>query len=179
MAVNKIIVKDDTLNSLKFHKTIYKISTYDEVISELIRANDSKEKIEKISREDLLYHLSNSSKKLLSRIEALHTRIGYFEKDYFLKIYDIYDAVDERKIKKDQQRNADNSAIEKYKNENEKLKKQLELQIESHAGIEEINANLNKKINLLNSKIVKKSGIFANGFEMNLSEEEYNEIFKN
>ncbi|MCB4235131.1 hypothetical protein LDL59_08580 [Kaistella anthropi] len=100
MAVNKIIVKDDTLNSLKFHKTIYKISTYDEVISELIRANDSKEKIEKISREDLLYHLTNSSKKLLSRIEALHTRIGYFEKDYFLKIDDIYDAVDERKIKK-------------------------------------------------------------------------------
>lgn len=179
MAVNKIIVKDDTLNSLKFHKTIYKISTYDEVISELIRANDSKEKIEKISREDLLYHLTTSSKKLLGRIEALHTRIGYFEKDYFLKIDDIFDAVEARKTKKNQQNNIDNSVAEEFKNENEKLKKQLELLNESHTEIEKINADLHKKFNFLNSKIEKKSGIFANGYEMNLSEEEYNQTFKN
>lgn len=93
MSNTKIIkVKIDTLNALQGLKINYNITSYDEVISELIRMSYSKEQIERNTNDDLMFNLKNGDKKILNRIEALHTRIGYFEKDYFLKIDDIFDA---------------------------------------------------------------------------------------
>lgn len=179
MSNTKIIkVKIDTLNALQGLKVNYKITSYDEVISELIRMSYSKEQIERNTIDDLMFNLKNGDKKILNRIEALHTRIGYFEKDYFLKIDDIFDAVEERKNNSGEKK--ETKKIEEKSNviDEKKYRKQIEDLELSHQELEQINAEINRKINLINSKIVKKTGVFASGYEMNLSEEEYNNIFK-
>ncbi len=177
MAVKKIIVKDDTLDSLKTLKNTYKISTYDELISELIRASYSSEKIEKISNEELLNDFRIYGKKMLQRIESLHTRVGYFEKDYFLKINDIFDALEAKAQNSKLTHAAVADTSQQLENENIKLKKELDTLRQCLDEIENNNTTLNRKINTLKLKINKKTGIFTTGFEMHLSDEEYQNIF--
>ena len=183
MDILKIIkVKIDTLEILKTLKITYKISTYDEVISELIKLSYSKGNIEKISNEDLLFNINKNDKKNLTRLEALHTRIGYFEKDYFLKINDISDKLDALNIAKNQNINIEKT-VEKVESSvvssDEKFLRNKILELEnSHQEIEESNEVLFRKINLIKSKIIKKTGVFSSGYDATLTEEEYDSIFK-
>lgn len=182
MADSKIIVKKETLEALKNLKGTYKISSYDEVVSELIKASYSKGNIENISNEDLLFNMNKNDKKSLTRLEVLHTRIGYFEKDYFLKINDISDKLDALNIAKNQNikiektvEKVDSSVI----SSDEKFLRNKILELEnSHQEIEESNEILFRKINLIKSKIIKKTGVFSSGYDATLTEEEYDSIFK-
>lgn len=177
MSNTKIIkVKIDTLNALQGLKVNYNITSYDEVISELIRMSYSKEQIERNTNDDLMFNLKNGDKKILNRIEALHIRIGYFEKDYFLKIDDIFDAVEE--IKNNNGKKKEPKMIEEKGNaiDEKKYRKQIEDLELSHQELEQINGEINRKLNLINSKIEKKTGVFASGYEINLTEEEYRKI---
>lgn len=175
--LTSIKVDSGIVNKLKVLKLSFGYTTYNDVLNELIAISYTKAKVEKISNEDIII----SQKNILKRLEALHTRIGYFEKDHLLKIHDIFDAVDgaEKFTKKpteiysDVQRNEtviDSSMEIKYK-------KQIKDLEDSHSQIEEINRKMNAKVNLLEEKFVKKSGVFSQGYECNLSEQEYNEIF--
>lgn len=179
MSNTKIIkVKIDTLNALQGLKVNYKITSYDEVISELIRMSYSKEQIERNTNDDLMFNLKNGDKKILNRIEALHTRIGYFEKDYFLKIDDISDKIDDISIDKKSIKPIDKNEKNIDTSDEKKYRKQIEDLEISHQEIEKINEKLYKKLNLLNSKFIKKTGVFASGYELNLTTEEYQKIFE-
>lgn len=173
-----IKVKKDTLESLKVLKVSFDISSYDELISELIRLSHSKERFEKFSIDDIILSQKKIEKNILRRVESLHTRIGYYEKDYFLKIGDISDKIDDISIDKKSikpidknEKNIDTSDEKKYRKQSE------DLEI-SHQEIEKINEKLYKKLNLLNSKFIKKTGVFASGYELNLTTEEYQKIFE-
>lgn len=176
-----IRVKNDTLDSLKRFKVIYRATSYDEVICQLVTAANSKQPIEGINNEDLAQELARGFKKALQRVEALHTRIGYFEKDYFLKIGEIYDAIEKRdsiKVAEKTKSTEPEHISEKPKDIAEiKLRKQLEELEESHLEMEQINQGLNKKLNAIRNKIVKKTGVFASGYELSLTDEEYNLLF--
>ena len=179
MSNTKIIkVKIDTLNALQGLKVNYKISSYDEVISELIRMSYSKEQIERNTIDDLMFNMRNGDKKILSRIEALHTRIGYFEKDYFLKIGDISDKIDDISIDKKSIQPIDKNEKNIDTSDEKKYRKQIEDLEISHQEIEKVNEKLYKKLNLLNSKFIKKNGVFGSGYELNLTPEEYQKIFE-
>ena len=173
-----IKVKTDTLEALKSLKVTYKIFTYDEVISELIKLSYSKANLENISNEDLLFNINKNDKVNLKRLEALHTRFGYYEKDYFLKINDISDKLDALNIAKNQNIKIEKN-VEKVESSDEKNLRIKILELEnSHQEIEESNEQLYKKINLLKSKIIKKTGVFSSGYDASLTEEEYDSIFK-
>lgn len=179
--MTQLQIRKDVINNLKGLKITLGLTTYNDVIEELIRLSYLKENTKGISNKDLLETLGKGQKHLTKRLEALHTRIGYYEKDYFLKIQDIYDAVDNIKL-------SSNEVSKKEKNENvisigsnlvdEKIyKKQIEDLKESHSEIENVNQKLNHKVNLLENKFVKKSGVFAQGYECILTDEEYLKIF--
>ena len=175
--LTSIKVDSGIVKKLKVLKLSFGYTTYNDVLNELIAISYTKAEVEKISNEDIIV----SQKNILKRLEALHTRIGYYEKDYFLKIQDIYDSVDNIKL-------PSNEVSKKEKNENvisigsnlvdEKIyKKQIEDLKESHSEIENVNQKLNYKVNLLENKFVKKSGVFAQGYECILTDEEYLKIF--
>ena len=84
--IGQIKIKNSLIDSLKGFKVTLGRTSYNDVISELIRLAYSKEKMEGITNEELLENHNKAQKHLAKRLEALHTRIGYYEKDYFLKI---------------------------------------------------------------------------------------------
>lgn len=172
--LTSIKIDSGIVNKLKVLKLSFGYTTYNDVLNELIAISYTKAEVEKISNEDIIV----SQKNILKRLEALHTRIGYFEKDYFLKIDDIFDAVEEMKNNNGEKKEP--KKIEEKSNaiDEKKYRKQIEDLELSHQELEQINGEINRKINLINSKIVKKTGVFASGYEMNLSEEDYNNIFK-
>lgn len=179
MEKTQIQINRTTLYSLKHLKGTLNISTYDEVIEALVRQFYSGEKVEKISNENLLSTIEKNDRKSLKRIESLHTRIGYFEKDYFLKIQDIFDVIYEiqtdRKTKSNISKNDDKNSSSfdepSYRRKIEDLEK-------SHEELESINEELFKKINLIRNNISKKTGVFSSGYEASFSEEEFKFICK-
>ena len=177
MAVKKIIVKNETLESLKFLKVSRKISTFDDVITELIQSSYSKGNIEKISNEDLLFNMNKNDKKSLTRLEALHTRIGYFEKDYFLKINDISDKLDALEYFKKNALKPEKNVSNIVSSDDKILRNKISELENSHQEIEGVNEELCRKINFLKSKIVKKSGVFSSGYDAAFTDDEYNSIF--
>lgn len=179
MEKTQIQVKSETLESLKILKRSLNISTYDEVIEALVRQSYSGEKSEKISNEELLNVVEKNDRKSLKRIEALHTRIGYFEKDYFLKIDHIYDEVSKRSAQNVSVPSV--SSIEEKKNvlfDENSYRQKIEDLEQSHEELENVNEKLFKKINLIKNNISKKTGVFASGYDLGLSEEEFNFFMK-
>lgn len=176
-----IQIKKEIINNLKGLKISLGVKTYNDVLEELIRLSYVKENTGGISNKDLLENLGKGQKALTRRLEALHTRIGYFEKDYFLKIIDIVDAVEKANVDKkhgiDHSKIPDSTVEKTTASADLQLRKQFEDLEESHLEMENINERLNKKINTLRNKIVKKSGVFASGYELSLTDEEYNLLF--
>lgn len=170
--LTSIKIDSGIVNKLKVLKLSFGYTTYNDVLNELIAISYTKAEVEKISNEDIIV----SQKNILKRLEALHTRIGYYEKDYFLKIQDIFDAVEEMKNNNGEKKQP--KKIEEKSNaiDEKKYRKQIEDLELSHQELEQINGEINRKINLINSKIVKKTGVFASGYEINLTEEEYRKI---
>ena len=176
--IAQIKLKKSVVDNLKVCKSVMGCPTYSDVIAELIRLANSKENIEKVSNQEIVYIINKFDKKIASRVEALHTRIGYFEKDYFLKIPEIFDSVDAKTLRTKFVNEPKESDKSIDKNEEALYRQKIENLQKSHLELENFNEDLNRKVNLIKSKLFKKSGVFASGYEITLSEEEYNSIFK-
>ena len=91
---------------------------------------------------------------------------------------DISDKIDDISINKKSIKPIDKNEKNIDTSDEKKYRKQIEYLEISHQEIEKINEKLYKKLNLLNSKFIKKTGVFASGYELNLTTEEYQKIFE-
>lgn len=182
MGVKSMIrIDKGTLGLLQKLKVQKDLVSYDDVINEILLKYYMNHEPEKVSNEDVLLSVVKNDKQILKRIEALHDRIGYYEKVYFTKIIDIADDIeaiishkkDEESTKYEDQ---NTSEILQNKTYLELQKKHKELEI-SFEDLRIKNKNTNSKLRTIKNKISKKSGVFKSGFDLNLTEEEYNSIF--
>lgn len=181
MAKNRIYVELSTFENLKDMKVKMNKVSFDDVIKELIRLTHARETVEKISNSDLLLDGKKNYNQMLKRLEALHDRFGYYEKNYFTKIVDIADDIAdgvlpnriEEIVEKNDKNEVNNLNVG---DESNLLKRYNELE-SIYEELRMTSKNNTTKIRTLKNKISKKSGVFASGYDLNLSEEEYNSIF--
>ena len=160
MQDKRILLKPVTLEALKILKSKYATSSYDVLISQLIENSMSSEKLEKMTHTVLLDEIKKLLDRNLKRIEATHKRLGFYEKDYFLKISDI---------------NSEISKLDfKILNEKNDIKP-----IEEKPSIADDNNYKNlQKLNLLKSKSIKTDDVFTATYNITLSEADYLKIFE-
>ena len=175
-----IRIEKSTLGLLQKLKVQKDLVSYDDVINDILLKYYMNHEPEKVSNEDVLLSVVKNDKQILKRIEALHDRIGYYEKVYFTKIVDIADDIEESILnKKDEEstKYEDQNANEILQNKNylELQKKYKELEID-YEELQIKNKNTKNKITTLKGKVDKKN-IFGSGYNLNWTEEEYNSFF--
>ena len=160
MQDKRILLKPATLEALKILKSKYAVTSYDVLISQLIENSMSTEKMEKMTHTILFDELKKLLDRNLKRIEASHTRLGFFEKNYFLNINDLASEISKINI------DSSNSKTEQKISENE-------------TNIIDENSYKNlQKLNLLKSKAIKTDDVFNTTYIINLNEADYNKIFE-
>ena len=176
-----IRINKSTLELLQILKIQKNKISYDDVLNEVLLKYNMHQEPEKISNKDLLISTVKSDKQILKRLEALHDRFGYYEKVYFTKIVDIADDIEAIILQKEDEENVkkevkiDNNSLQSKELLNLK-KRHIELETD-HEKLQKISVNSINKIKKLKSKVSKKTSLFASGYDLNLTEEEYNSIF--
>lgn len=169
MASSKIIVKNSTLEILKLLKQKHEFLTYDLAINYLYENYNSSNKIDKLSNSKLLDEFKKLADRNLKRIEATHTRLGAFEKNYFYTISDIYNDLDKAIVNSEKQNNEELKPSKIANNNSSEL--------EQTQKTDEDN-KLAYKLNFLKSKVVEKDDVFVKNYVINLSESDYKKIFE-
>lgn len=176
-----IFLEVETIKQLKQLKSTYKVSSYESLMKILLEKTTKNEYFENISHQEIDQNVKESYKYTIKRIEALHTRIGFYEKEYFQKIDDISKNISSNhlEISERLKLNTNHKDLEKpvEKNTDKSLERDLKLVEESHEILEKMNEEYSRKLSLLKSKIQKKSGVFTTGYELNLTEEEFKNLF--
>lgn len=181
----KIVVSELTHINLTNLKKIYKITTMDRLINELIsyRNNDSKKF--GFDNDSLKKDMVDLKGKLDARIDGVYKRLGKYNDLYFGKIIDVNDKMDDllkllnrsdsnlkveskSEIESDEKKEITNDS--KLQNEYQKLES-------SHRTLEMENEKLQEKINLLQSKFQTNKNPFSSKFEASLSKDEFDNIF--
>ncbi|UOE39678.1 hypothetical protein [Chryseobacterium oryzae] len=181
----KIVVGELTHINLTNLKKIYKITSMDRLINELISYKNNDSKKFGFDNDSLKKDMVEFRGKLDSRIDGVYKRLGKYNDLYFGKIIDLNDKMDdlfsllnksnvgqeiEVKQKDEASEISTNSVNEKLKNDFENLSK-------SHTILEEENEKLQRTINLLQSKFQANKNPFSSKFEASLSKDEFDNIF--
>lgn len=160
MQDKRILLKPATLEALKILKSKYATSSYDVLISQLIENSMSSEKLEKMTHTVLFDEIKKLLDRNLKRIEATHKRLGFYEKDYFLKINDINSEISKLDFKILNEKN-DEKSIEEKPN-----------------IVDDSNYKNLQKLNLLKSKAIKTDDVFVVTYTITLNESDYIKIFE-
>ncbi|AZB32128.1 hypothetical protein [Chryseobacterium balustinum] len=181
----KIVVSEMTHINLTNLKKIYKITSMDRLINELIsyRNNDSKKF--GFDNDSLKKDMVDFKGKLDARIDGVYKRLGKYNDLYFGKIIDVNDKMDElfkllHKPEKVIETKIISDVETKQKTENIvdlKLQKDFEKLTASHEILELENEKLQQRINLLQSKFQSNKNPFSSKFEASLSKGEFDNIF--
>lgn len=183
--LKKIVVSEMTHINLTNLKKIYKITSMDRLINELIsyRNNDSKKF--GFDNDSLKKDMVDFKGRLDSRIDGVYKRLGKYNDLYFGKIIDVNDKMDELfKLMSKQEKEviikpvAGEESIEKSENiADGKIQKEYEKLTSSHQTLELENEKLQERINLLQSKFQSNKNPFSSKFEASLSKDEFDNIF--
>lgn len=181
----KIVVGELTHINLTNLKKIYKITSMDRLINELISYKNNDSKKFGFDNDSLKKDMVEFRGKLDSRIDGVYKRLGKYNDLYFGKIIDLNDKMDdlfsllnksnvgqeiEVKQKDEASEISTNSVNKKLKNDFENLSK-------SHTILEGENEKLQQTINLLQSKFQANKNPFSSKFEASLSKDEFDNIF--
>ncbi|MCD1119121.1 hypothetical protein [Chryseobacterium turcicum] len=181
----KIVVGELTHINLTNLKKIYKITSMDRLINELINYKNNDSKKFGFDNDSLKKDMVEFRGKLDSRIDGVYKRLGKYNDLYFGKIIDLNDKMDdlfsllkkanvgqeiEVKQKDEAPEISSNPADEKLKNDFASLSK-------SHTILEKENEKLQQTINLLQSKFQANKNPFSSKFEASLSKDEFDNIF--
>ena len=176
-----IFLEIETIKLLKQLKSTHKVPSYEALMKILLDKTTKNEYFEDISHQEIDQNVKDSHRSTLKRIEALHTRIGFYEKEYFQKIDDISKNISSNHLEISQKLNLNGKPVPSEKtvekSSDKSLERDLKLVEESHEILEKMNEEFSRKLSLLKSKIQKKSGVFANGYELNLTEVEFKNLF--
>lgn len=176
-----IKIKMNTLELLQILKVRTGKVSYDDVLNEIMLKYEMNVKAEKLSNEDLQLFINSNYKQMLKRLEALHDRFGYYEKNYFTKIIDIADDIADGVLPnriEEVVKSEVISANDKVGIEDESILQKRYSELESaYEELRMTSKNNTGKIRTLKSKISKKGGVFSSGYDLNLTEEEYKSIF--
>lgn len=178
-------VSQKNAENLKVLKNNLNLSSYDDVIDFLIETNfkgNSELNYFTEIKKTLEAGLSYNEK----RTEAVHKRLGHFDKFYFTKILDTHHLLKEFLSMNLKEKNFNSelskesiSAVEKSTDyDNSKFEKEIKEVWESHQEIEEINQKLISQINILKSKFKFESGAFSKNYKAVLTVQEFKEIFE-
>lgn len=162
MQEKRIILKETTLECLRILKREYRVTSYDTLVFQLIEMSKNGRFVKDISNNEMLLEIIKKVNHNLKRIESIHTRIGFYEKEYFLKIKDVAEEFSEIKLKQQ-------TEIYSRKKNNENLS----------GNTENYNSENFRKLNLLKSKCIKTDDVFATNYSINLTEDDYKKIFEN
>lgn len=183
--LKKIVVSEMTHINLTNLKKIYKITSMDRLINELIsyRNNDSKKF--GFDNDSLKKDMVDFKGKLDARIDGVYKRLGKYNDLYFGKIIDVNDKMDElfrlmNKPEKEGVNNEISNVESKQTIENivdSKLQKDFEKLTSSHEILELENEKLQQRINLLQSKFQANKNPFSSKFEASLNKDEFDNIF--
>lgn len=183
--IKKIVVGELTHINLTNLKKIYKITSMDRLINELISYKNNDSKKFGFDNDSLKKDMVEFRGKLDSRIDGVYKRLGKYNDLYFGKIIDLNDKMDnlfsllnnsnvkhesEVKPQDEAPEITTNAADEKLKNDFERLSK-------SHTILEKENEKLQQTINLLESKFQANKNPFSSKFEASLSKDEFDNIF--
>lgn len=181
----KIVVSELTHINLTNLKKIYKITTMDRLINELIsyRNNDSKKF--GFDNDTLKKDMVDFKGKLDARIDGVYKRLGKYNDLYFGKIIDVNDKMDdllkllnrsENNLKTESKSVVESDEKKEITNDS-KLQNEYQKLESSHSTLEMENEKLQEKINLLQSKFQTNKNPFSSKFEASLSKDEFDNIF--
>jgi chromosome segregation ATPase len=171
-------LKIETIKFLKTIKVTNRYKTYDDLILSAVKILSNSEITGEKSKADIL--LKNDY-DLSKRQEQFFKRLGALETKYFKNILNISESLKELNFKNSKGK----EDLEVYKKELNKLMNENSELIKNNkyneSQINHLDSLVDKKQNIISAlqkKIVKSSGVFSSGYEMKLSEAEYNEIFE-
>jgi len=181
----KIVVGELTHINLTNLKKIYKITSMDRLINELISYKNNDSKKFGFDNDSLKKDMIEFRGKLDSRIDGVYKRLGKYNDLYFGKIIDLNDKMDElfsllnkSNVKQESEVKSKDEAPQISTNLiDEKLKNDFQNLSKSHSILEEENEKLQQKINLLQSKFQTNKNPFSSKFEASLSKDEFDNIF--
>lgn len=181
----KIVVGELTHINLTNLKKIYKITSMDRLINELISYKNNDSKKFGFDNDSLKKDMVEFRGKLDSRIDGVYKRLGKYNDLYFGKIIDLNDKMDElflllnkSNVKQESEVKSKDEAPEISTNLiDEKLKNDFQNLSKSHNILEEENEKLQQKINLLQSKFQTNKNPFSSKFDASLSKDEFDNIF--
>lgn len=181
----KIVVSELTHINLSNLKKIYKITSMDRLINELINYKNNDSKKFGFDNDDLKKDLIDVRGKLDARLDGIYKRLGKYNELYFGRILEMNDKVDDllkMLEKKDSNENSKNAKSNKIPNvvistEKETPGKDEKL-IESHRILEKENEKLQEKLNLLQSKFQSNKNPFSSKFEAVITKDEFDKIFE-
>lgn len=181
----KIVVRELTHINLTNLKKVYKITSMDRLINELISYKNNDSKKFGFDNDTLKKDIVEFRGKLDSRIDGVYKRLGKYNDLYFGKIIDMNDKMDDlfSLLNKTQHKEevSTKSKIEAPEISDQKLDGKLQNDFEklknSHTILEEENEKLQEKINFLQSKFQANKNPFSSKFDASLSKEEFDNIF--
>lgn len=181
----KIVIGELTHINLTNLKKIYKITSMDRLINELISYKNNDSKKFGFDNDSLKKDMVEFRGKLDSRIDGVYKRLGKYNDLYFGKIIDLNDKMDElfsllnkSNVKQESEVKQKNETPEISTNLiDEKLKNDFQNLSKSHSILEEENEKLQQKINLLQSKFQANKNPFSSKFDASLSKDEFDNIF--
>lgn len=173
--MNKTLkLKDETHKGLEELKSKFGFSSFDETIKKMIHAFNNYEPLkDKNEIKNFEEVVLKSYKKTENRIESIFKRLSYFEKTYLFKLDDINDNISDSK------KELYNliSSPSNGKSSDILESKESIISDDNKTELEELNLKYARSLNLIKAKLQKTGGVFSNTYQINLSDDEYNNLF--